>query len=129
MAVINLKAHLKGKIDDKVKLALEKLQAMPKKMEPYLEAFWLIIVADLVKSVAGEVEPGEFSQEIFDILSEGHKDCYFNDRIDGNAVPFSDGTTVCLLCAVKVRNILEYKEVRQKEGAHGTPRNLGSKFH
>jgi len=66
-----------------------------------------VVLADVKRGLEGE-DAEVFFQAINQEYEKAHGHCYFNEQYDGNAVPFSDDTPLCLVCAVKVRNVLRW---------------------
>jgi len=53
---------------------------------------------------------GENAEVFFEMIDKefrkAHAHCYFSIDVDGNETPYTKDTELCLLCAVKMRNIL-----------------------
>ena len=64
-----------------------------------------LILEDIKTGLRGE-EAEVFFEMIDAEYEKFHKDCYFSDNVDGNETGFTQDTKVCLLCAIKVKNIL-----------------------
>jgi len=64
-----------------------------------------IVLEDVKMGLRGE-EAEVFFEMIDAEYEKFHKDCYFSDNVDRNETGFTQDTKVCLLCAIKVKNIL-----------------------
>lgn len=64
-----------------------------------------LVLEDVRAGLKGE-EAEVFFEMIDKELQKSHANCYFSDYVDGNAVGFTKDTKMCVLCTVKIRNIL-----------------------
>jgi len=65
-----------------------------------------LILEDVKTGLKGE-EAEVFFEMIDKEYQKLHRDCYFSDDVDGNETGFTRDTKVCLLCAIKVKNVLQ----------------------
>jgi len=82
------------------------LDSMPEQDQETLIAFVFNLVMEDVKSGLKGEEAEVFFKMIDDEFRKAHSDCYFGIDTDGNTTKFTKDTKLCLICAVKVRNIL-----------------------
>lgn len=59
---------------------------------------------DVADGLTGEPDT-VFFPVVNNMFEAGH-DCYFSEQYDGNETPFTADTPLCLICYVKVRNVL-----------------------
>ena len=79
----------------------------PEDQETIVGFVFRLVLGDVRMGLAGEnTDEGGFFQTIDAEYQKSHADCYFSDQVDGNAVRFIKNTKICVLCAVKVKNIL-----------------------
>jgi hypothetical protein len=79
------------------------------------------IMYDIESGAEGENDNAIFYKAAKAILDRTHEGCYFCDSIDGNATEFTRNTKVCMLCAVKVANILQACGVKPEVAFPGCP--------
>jgi len=65
-----------------------------------------LVLEDVKTGLKGE-EAEVFFEMIDKEYQKYHAECYFSDDVDGNETGFTRDTKVCLLCAIKVKNILQ----------------------
>ena len=84
----------------------EVLDSMSEQDQETLVAFVFNLILEDVKTGLKGENAEIFFEMIEKEFQKSHKDCYFSGQVDGNAVGFTKDTKVCVLCAVKVKNIL-----------------------
>ena len=73
------------------------------------------VLSDVKMGLRGE-EAEVFFEMIDDEFRKSHSDCYFGIDTDGNEVRFTENIKLCLMCAVKVRNILQAFGIKMENG-------------
>jgi len=89
--------------------AIEILDAMPvDKRTKVIELVFQMVLDDVKSGVKGE-RAGIFFEQIALVYEDAHFPCYFSGQIDGNEIPFGEGTAyLCESCRVKLDNILTF---------------------
>ena len=101
--VTDIRSKLTPAWIEKGKAALDSLSEQD---QEYLVAFMFnLILTDVKMGLKGE-EAEVFFEMIDDEFRKAHAGCYFGIETDGNEVNFTKETKLCLICAVKVNNIL-----------------------
>lgn len=99
-------------IPEWIKAGKEILGGMSEENQEKIIAFIFNLVLEDVKAGLSRAEDGEIffqtiNKEFEDKEFErGHKQCYFSLEVDGNEVRFTEDTNLCLICAVKMMNVL-----------------------